>query len=428
MGHPRRVRPTLSRRKAHSLPRATARTSATERAAAARSAPATRSTAATAWRRAPAASSAITVVRPPAAAAPRPVSSIPKDFACQRALGKQGRTLAAKAATLRQACLDRVAAGKLACQANQCVLNPSSTTPVTVGGSCSTAADCCPNLDAADPTKTTSAKLAAAEATAAKAVRSACSLAVGPDKKKGTDDDVYVDPQVLGYGGACLAIFGECGTIGTSASITGGSDGLIACMQCTAEAASRATLEWTYPLAGSGTLAQSCERALGQQAGKLNTTRLKLQQQCLDRTVQNKLGCLAGQYFVDPGKSTAAQVSGSSCTVAADCCPSFDAVDPARTTATKLTRQEAVMAAAIKVKCSASAGPDGNKGTNDDTYLDPSTLGFGAMCLSTFRQCRSMPASPLAATGTGSDLVDCLTCIMNNAADTLVDFHLHRAP
>jgi uncharacterized delta-60 repeat protein len=177
---------------------------------------------------------------------------------CKRAIALQARTLAGKELTLFQKCLDRIATGKLACPATQCVINPSSASAATVAGStCAMAADCCPNYDNVDPMASTEAKIESAAHRTDTAVRKACSLAIGTDRKKGTDDDTYVDPQTLGFAsncldvfGDCATVFGDCGTIATSELTSPGADNdLIECIQCAAQAQAETLMKF---LSGAG--------------------------------------------------------------------------------------------------------------------------------------------------------------------------------
>jgi uncharacterized delta-60 repeat protein len=182
-----------------------------------------------------------TVPQPPTATPTATPTSTPTQTPtasnpCKRAIALQARMLAGKELTLFQMCLDRIATGKLACQATQCVINPSSASPATVAGStCSISADCCPDYDNVRPTASTEARIETAAGKTKTAIRRACSLANGPDGKKGTDDDTYVDPQTLGIAPNCLDVFGACGAIATSElTATGAGNDLIECMQCAA--------------------------------------------------------------------------------------------------------------------------------------------------------------------------------------------------
>ncbi|HVN86324.1 MAG TPA: hypothetical protein VMW17_15935 [Candidatus Binatia bacterium] len=356
---------------------------------------------------------------------------------CQRALGSQGRMLAVKETTLRQQCLDRVAADKLACVSGACVINPTSKTPLTVNFTpytCTVSTDCCPNYDAVQSTKTTAAKLTAAETSMAKSIRSACSLAAGTDKKKGTADDTYVVPQTLGFDTTCLdASFVQCGTIPTTTLATGDpeTNDLIQCLQCTVETVSTTETAYGYPSASTvaslGKLDQGCEQAIGQQTAKLHEQELTLYQGCLDRTLQGTLGCVTNACVINPGKKNAATVLGSTCEQAGDCCPGFDSVDPTKTTAAKLAKVETSAVAAIKSKCSAAAGPDKKKGTNDDTYEDPTALGFSSgMCIQTFGQCGTLPLTSGTAVTDINNLNACLECAAEDSASALVNYYLNR--
>ncbi len=72
--------------------------------------------------------------------------------------------------------------------------------------------------------------------------------------------------------------------------------------------------------------------------------------------------------------------------------------------------------------CSTAKGPDGKKGTADDTYVDPTALGFTGMCEDTFGQCGAIATSPLTQSGPDNDLIDCAACIMGTAADRFSAF------
>jgi cysteine-rich repeat protein len=354
----------------------------------------------------------------------------PRGLICQRIIGILGRTLAFYQMALRDACLDRVAVGVLGCEGNQCALFPGTASSLPVNGSsCVVGADCCPSFDYTIPAATTEGRLASVEVLVERAIRAICSTAIGPDHRIGTDDDTYMSPQTLGYDAMCPDTFGQCGTIPTTTMASSGSDNdLIDCVECTARASASALLGASYPLQASDAKGRLCQRLLGLEAARLNEVRVIWQQVCLDRTVSNMLGCQAGQCVFYPGTANPLPVSGSTCTVAADCCPNFDALVPNKTTAAVLAYYEKGLTAVMKVVCSEAPGPDYRFGTDDDTYVDASTLGFGGMCLQTFGQCGTVPMTPLAAPGPNNDLVDCLACSADNAADGLVNFYMHRRP
>jgi hypothetical protein len=345
--------------------------------------------------------------------------------ACLRAIGKQSRVLAVIDLKLNQACLDRVANGKIICSpANECVLNPTARTPTTVPGStCVAAADCCPDFDNATASKTTDEKLSHASDKVAKSVRRACSLSAGTDKVKGTADDTYVVPQTLGFGTACLDIFGECSAVATtSLSSPGTDDDLIECVQCAAAGLATETLGFSYPLAASSAAETACQRAIGLNARKSGVRELTLQQLCQDKVANGKLACQSNQCVINPASRRPVTVTGSSCATAADCCPAFDNANAAKSTQAKITAYEALIAKASRKACSTAAGPDTIKGTADDTYIAPQPLGFENNCLDVFGQCGTISTTAMVASGANDDLIECVACGMGSAAARFTTF------
>lgn len=342
----------------------------------------------------------------------------PAGRACLRAIGSENRKLAGKSLTLIQACLNRVADHKIACEANHCVLNPASRMPTTIPGSdCDEARDCCPEFDNAMVSKSTDAKLSIVAERAAKAIRSACSIGAGADQLKGTNDDTYVAPQTLGFATTCPDMFGECGHVTTTALSSAGDDNdLIDCGKCTAQALATEMLDLSYPMAATSAVEAACQEAIGISARKEAIKDLVLWQQCEDAVVQGALACSSGQCVHNPGSANATPIQGSSCVTASDCCPAFDDADPAMSTQAKIAAYQEKIAKTIRKACSMAAGPDATKGTEDDTYVTPAAMGFQATCPETFGLCGGVPTTTMVAAGADNDLIDCLACMLNSGA------------
>ena len=349
-----------------------------------------------------------------------------KGHNCLHTIANQSRGLATNDLNLWQACLDRVAGGKLACQSNQCVLNPTSATPTIVAASsCTVGTDCCPDWDDTNSSKTTATKLSTKAANAIKSIKNACSINSGADKTKGTTDDTYLSPSTLGFEGTCLDVGGDCGTVSTTVLFNthGTGDDLLTCVQCAAEAFSMKSAMPLYPLAGSTKAQVSCEKGIGSNARAAEDQDLALRQSCLDKVADGKIACHSGQCIVDAlTKAPITVPADPPCTVAADCCPKYDNVNAINATQAKLDKQAAKTTTAIQNACRISAGPDKVKGTGDDTYLDPAPLGFTGLCADPFGQCASIPLSPLTQSGTGNDFTDCVACLTGTAADRFTSF------
>ena len=78
---------------------------------------------------------------------------------------------------------------------------------------------------------------------------------------------------------------------------------------------------------------------------------------------------------------------------------------------------------AIRSVCSTDNGPDHMKGTADDTYIDPGSLGYGGMCLATFGQCGTTPIGELTMGGADNDLLDCVACSVGGSTQRYARFH-----
>jgi hypothetical protein len=66
----------------------------------------------------------------------------------------------------------------------------------------------------------------------------ACSLDKGLDEKKGTADDVYIDPQAMGFAAQCAESFGQCTAIATEELCQdAAANDLFDCSRCRAGAA-----------------------------------------------------------------------------------------------------------------------------------------------------------------------------------------------
>ena len=287
----------------------------------------------------------------------------------------------------------------------------------SAGSSCTVAADCCPDFDNATSTATSQAKIDKAAASAAKAIKKACSLDKGMDGVKGTDDDTFVDPHLLGFSDTCLDVAGDCGSIPTTALVSPGADNdLIECSACASKALATKVLAFHFPLAGVGAPAVTCERALGLQASNLAVYELTKRQTCLDKVASKKLACQAGVCVVNPLSKMPITVTGSSCTVAADCCPAFDNANPTKSTQAKLATYAGKIATAIKKGCSTGNGADGKKGTDDDSFVDPQSLGYGSSCLAVLGQCGTIATDDMVVAGPDNDLVECVACTQETAA------------
>ncbi|MBI3783760.1 MAG: hypothetical protein HY270_10175 [Deltaproteobacteria bacterium] len=332
-------------------------------------------------------------------------------IACQRAIIREARKLTSTDATLHQTCLDHVANGKLACQATLCVLNPASGTPTTVtGSSCAVATDCCPAYDNKVPTSTTAAKITKAEDASAKAIKKACSLDKGPDTIKGTDDDTYIDPQTFGYASSCPSVAG-CDTIATTGLASpGAANDYIDCNACLASGLTGNILRVHYPLAANSPEEVKCQRQVGLQARKETSNYTTLLLKCLDKVSNNALGCIAGQCTLNPLAHTPITVPSSSCSTAFDCCPNFDNVDAAKTTLTRIATAHAAVVTAVLKGCSTANGPDGLKGTSDDTYIDPQDLGYANTCTDLGGNCGTIATTDLSIAGADNDVTDCIQC------------------
>ena len=86
------------------------------------------------------------------------------------------------------------------------------------------------------------------------------------------------------------------------------------------------------------------------------------------------------------------------------------------------------MQRAIKKPCSAAVGVDGTKGTDDDTFIEPQDLGFGATCLDVDGECGAIVTDALVASGLNDDLLECVRCVEASAADTLIESYFPLAP
>jgi len=349
----------------------------------------------------------------------------PVGRACLHAIGSENRKLAAKSFTLIQACLNRVADHKIACIASQCVINPASRMPTTVSGSaCSEASDCCPDFNNAMASKSTDTKLGIVAEKAAKAIRHACSIGAGADQVKGTEDDAFVAPQTLGFATTCPDVLGECSHVPTTTLSSPGSDNdLVECGQCTAQALATEMLGFTYPLAATTAAEAACQKAIGVNARKEAIKELVLWQQCGDAVAQGSLACASGQCVLNPASANAAVVDGSSCATAIDCCPAFDDTDLGKSTQAKIAAYQARTTKAIRKACSTAVGPDATRGTEDDTYVTPAAVGFETSCPDTFGRCGGIPTTTLVAAGAENDLVDCIVCTLNSAAEHFTALH-----
>lgn len=349
---------------------------------------------------------------------------------CLHGIALHARRLGTKRLWRMQGCLDKVAGGKLACVGDQCVLNPGgSGEAVTVGSTCGTAADCCPTFDHVDPAKTTQAKLSKDEAKAASYIRKRCSLNSGPDGEKGTDDDTYLDPQTLGFATTCLDVLGQCGPVPVDELVRPGTDDdLIDCIECTTAAVTDDMLDFHFPLAADDDPEVTCQRVLGKQGSKLARTRMIRLQKCLDTVVNAKLGCVNNQCVLNLGAGRQMSITGSTCGVALDCCPGSDHTNPGSTTQAKMDKDTAKALINIQKSCSLADGPDGQKGTEDDTYVDALALGFGGMCLDTIGQCGSIPIDAFVGPGADNDLLECLVCATDSAAEELTNFYFGLMP
>ena len=133
---------------------------------------------------------------------------------------------------------------------------------------------------------------------------------------------------------------------------------------------------------------------------------------CLDRIARQGLVCESGQCVLKPSSTTRKVVPGSTCTADGDCCPGFDNTSANKSTQAKMDKLAEKVATAIKKKCSLALGPDGVKGTDDDTFVDPQDLGFPSTCLDTFGQCAPISVDDFVAGGPDNDLIECIDCII----------------
>ena len=329
---------------------------------------------------------------------------------CKRALLLQMRKLGSSDMTLTHKCLDRVANGKIACQASQCVLNPATTATIVPGSSCTTATDCCPAFDSKTATMTTTAKLDKVAAATAKAMRKGCSLDVGVDGMKGTDDDTYVDPQTLGISSTCIPAFACSGISADQLSSPGPNNDFPECVSCLTSGLAQSILVVHYPLAADNAAEVTCQRQVGVQARKESVNLLALLQKCFDRIANNKLACVGGVCTINPLSMNPIAVPSSTCSNDNDCCPNMDNADPTKTTTAKMASASSKIATGIKKGCSLDVGADTKKGTDDDTFVDPQELGYGSTCPDVFGSCSSVATTDLNVSGSDNDLIDCVAC------------------
>lgn len=223
------------------------------------------------------------------------------------------------------------------------------------------------------------------------------------------------DPCPGGECQACNELLGVCASVaGTACS----EDGI----GCTADVCDEAGL-CAHPAASEPCLTSElkCRRTILKESAKLASKALTLMQRCWDRVAIGKIACQAAQCVVNPGTSSQAIVSGSSCTTSADCCPSSDATDPAKRSEARLQAQAEKSGLAVRKSCSLGIGPDGVKATLDDVHMDPQGLGFGGSCLDVFGQCSAISIDELSAEGDGNDLLDCMLCAARTASRDLLE-------
>jgi YVTN family beta-propeller protein len=335
---------------------------------------------------------------------------------CKRAIGLQARKIAVKDVTLQQQCLDHFYHVPVLCQGNQCVVFVAGTATAVAGSSCAVDADCCPAFDSVDPATSTQAKIDKAVAASAKAIKQACSLSNGLDGIKGTDDDTFIDPQTLGYAATCFDVLGSCSSIATTTlSSTGSNNDLIDCSVCTAASAAR-TIDFHYDYIDPHV------PAIPTDVRKLSVYELTQRQTCFDKVANNQIACQSMQCVLNPTAMHPVSVPGSSCTTATDCCPAFDNANPAKTTLAKLNKYATSIATALKKAMSTNNGPDGIKGTDDDTYRDPQMFGYGNTCPAVLGQCGSIVIPETSVAGPDNDLLDCIACTETTTAQKLTSF------
>lgn len=163
-----------------------------------------------------------------------------------------------------------------------------------------------------------------------------------------------------------------------------------------------------------------CLRSIGSESRKLAGKELALRQACLDHVVDNELACIASQCVLKPASKSPVTLAGSTCTEARDCCPDFDSAKEGKSTDARLSEVADKAAKGILGDCSLDSGPDKAKGTDDDTYVAPQTLGFATTCLDVSGECGGINTTTLNSPGGANDLVDCVKCAAAAmAAETL---------